>query len=174
MMDSGREEPDYFRDFRRWASEQNGGEVVAMRPLLAEMIGAGVVAADADSAEWKGFGGHPSWDVVGDGVLVDVKHAWPHRDGVLGIPPPPKSGRYDADKVHEIALIVLDGEAVAIQHEYLPGGTVTLTASARARAVYRVPVATMNAVMRQDGRARARWLVSTVDIADFLVRGARP
>jgi len=46
-----------------------------MRPLLAEMLGAGVVAADSEVAEWKGGGGHPSRDVSGDGLLADVRLA---------------------------------------------------------------------------------------------------
>ncbi len=143
-----------------------------MRPLLAEMLGAGVVAADSEVAEWKGGGGHPSWDVSGDGLLADVKLAWHHRDGVLGIPPPPQAGQYDPDKVHEIILVVLDG--VVVDHEYLPDGTVTMAARARALAVYRVPVATVNTVMRRDGRSRGRWLVDIRDVAGFLVRGAKP
>jgi hypothetical protein len=145
-----------------------------MRALLAEMIGAGVVVADSDEAEWMGGGGHPAWDVRGDKTLVDVKYAWHHKDGVLGIPPPPKkkTGKYEYDPstAHEISLVVLAD--VLTEHEYLPDGTVALTARARPSAVYRVPVATMNALMRRDGLSRGRWLVDLSGIADFLVRQA--
>jgi hypothetical protein len=58
---------DWYCGFRRWAPSREGESVVSMRPLLAEMLGAGVVAADSEVAEWKGGGGHPSWDVSGDG-----------------------------------------------------------------------------------------------------------
>ncbi|MER5215429.1 ATP-binding protein [Streptomyces sp. NPDC002838] len=80
--------PDWYRGFRRWEPRKPGKDVISMRALLAEMIGAGVVVADSDEAEWMGGGGHPAWDVRGDETLVDVKYAWRHKDGVLGIPPP--------------------------------------------------------------------------------------
>ncbi len=62
MIDA-RETPDWYRGFQRWEPSKDGENVVAMRPLLAEMIGAGVVAADSEEAEWKGGGAHPAWDV---------------------------------------------------------------------------------------------------------------
>jgi len=162
--------PDWYRGFRQW--EKCDGDLIAVRPLVAEMIGAGVVAADSTDAYWAGGGYQRSWDVRGDGVLVDVKRAWVHRAGVLGVPPPPaKTGQYDPEKVHEIALVVLEPK-VDIEHEYLADGAVTFSVRARPRAVFRIPVADMNRVMRQDGRSRGRWLVNLHDIASFLVRGS--
>ncbi|RBJ10499.1 hypothetical protein DRA43_02490 [Micromonospora provocatoris] len=161
---------DWYRGFRQW--EKCDGDLIAVRPLVAEMIAAGVVAAGSVDAYWAGGGSQRSWDVRGDGVLVDVKHAWVHRAGVLGVPPPPaKTRQYDPQKVHEIALVVLEAE-VDIDHEYWADGAVTFSVRARPRAVFRIPVADMNRVMRQDGRSRGRWLVDLHDIASFLVRGS--
>lgn len=165
------EDPDYYNGWRRWDPLVKGAEVVYLGPQLAEMIGAGVVAADSETATWKGLGGHPDWDVVGDGVTVDVKIAWHHRPGVLGIPPPPKKNgyRYDPVKVKVVALVVLS-EAV-VEHEYLPDGTITLSARAHASAIYRVPAVKMNAKMRRDGSSTGRWLINLADISGDLVRG---
>jgi hypothetical protein len=160
----------YYRGFRVW--ETGDGDLLAVRPLVAEMIGAGVVAADSSEAYWAGGGNQRARDVRGDAVKVDVKLAWVHRAGVLGVPPPPaRTRQYDPEQVHEIALVLLEPE-LEIDHEYLPDGAVTFAVTGRPRAVFRVPVGDMNRVMRQDGRSRARWLVNLVDIASFIVRGS--
>ncbi|MFG2042228.1 hypothetical protein [Dactylosporangium sp. NPDC048998] len=159
----------YYRGFRAW--ETGDGDLLAVRPLVAEMIGAGVVAADSSDAYWAGGGNQRDWDVRGGAVKVDVKLAWVHRAGILGVPPPPaKTRQYDPEQVDEIALVLLEPE-LRIDHEYLSDGAVTFAVTGRQRAVFRVPVGKMNRVMRQDGRSRGRWLVNLVDIASCIVRG---
>jgi hypothetical protein len=174
---------DWYRGWRRWVPRKEGSSVIVLNPLLAETIGAGVVAADSadwDSCEWYGGGNHWYWDVRADNVRVDVKSAWHHADGVLGIPSPPnakhedpaKRNQYEPEKVDEILLVVLG--TAHTEHEYLPDGTVTLTARAKAEQVYRVPVKTMNKITRQDRKSQQRWLVNIADIEPLRVRGEPP
>ncbi|WP_330256925.1 hypothetical protein OG874_21600 [Nocardia sp. NBC_00565] len=169
-MDDTTPSQGWYRGFRHWETDFSD----PVRPLLslnwlaAEMVGAGVVASDSLEAEW--MGGRSSWDFHGDGVYGDAKLAWHHTDGVLGIPNPPrKTGLFDPDKVDEVVLVVLSNTSVE-HHEYLPDGSVTFTMKAKPECVFRVPVETMNRVMRRDGKSNQRWLVDIKDIEAFRVR----
>ncbi|GAB3147117.1 hypothetical protein GCM10027290_29900 [Micromonospora sonneratiae] len=156
----------YYRSFLAW--ESGDRDLLAVRPLVAEMIGAGVVAADSSDAYWAGGGNQRG-----------LGRSWRRGQGRCeacvgapgGLPPPARTRQYDPEQVHEIALVLLEPE-LEIDHEYLPDGAVTFAVTGRPRAVFRVPVVTMNRVMRQDGRSRGRWLVNLVDIASCIVRGS--
>jgi hypothetical protein len=163
---------DWYQGFCGWDNEHSC--VPAVRPLLAELAGAGVVAADSAEATWYGATNHPGKDVTGDGRRCDVKRAWLHRPGVLGFAGPGRAAAFDPAQVDEIVLVWLEDEEITARCAYLPDGTVTLTAAATPRAVYRVPVPLMNEWMGRDGTSVVRWLVDLAFIAGRAARQQSP
>ncbi|MBC3844544.1 hypothetical protein GXW82_43485 [Streptacidiphilus sp. 4-A2] len=104
-------------------------------PVLAEMVGAGIVGADAGDADdlyWRGYSNQAHWDVRGAGFLVDVKRAWTDDADTIGFAGPQKPDDndlylYDQDKVHDILIVHLLDQDVSTTHGYEPDGTAFLT-----------------------------------------------
>ena len=122
----------YYPDLQ-WDAPQAGLRTAV--PLLAELSGAGVVAANSESedAYWRGASGGRHWDVKGDGRRVDVKRAWAHSTEALGFGGP-KSGSYDTSVVDDILLLHLEDADVTTAHSYEPDGQVRFETTGRPRA----------------------------------------
>lgn len=129
----------------KWDSPQMG--LRAAIPLLAEFAGAGVVGTDANDVYWRGASNERDWDVSGNGRRVDVKRAWLHAQGILGFGEP-STGSYDEARVDDIMLVHLEDVDVTTDHAYEPDGTVRFEMTGRPLAAYRIPVASLNALMR--------------------------
>ena len=169
---------DWYEGFGGWdASTLTGG---ALRPLLAELVGATVAGAEADQTVWwHGGSSHASYDVVADKgmssqVRSDIKRSWIHDADTLGFGGPGKRGDFNPAAVDLIVLVLLEPAGVTVDLGFDPDGTVTMTASGKPVAIYQVPAEKLNGIMRRDGRSVARWLVSFDDAEEYLVRGARP
>jgi hypothetical protein len=166
---------DWYPEFGGWDVENLGGGT--LRPLLAELVGASVVGSEAsETVFWHGGSSHRYFDVVADKGLPtqqrgDVKSAWRHDTISLGFGGPGNRGRFDETEVDEVILVLLAAGDVVVNLELDSDGSATIHATAKPTAVYRVPAESLNALMRQDGKALARWLVAFEDLPQFLVRG---
>lgn len=168
---------DWCEGFGGWdSSTRTGG---TLRPLLARRVGAIPVGPDArDTIWWHGGSSHAHDDVVSDRgnsdqVRTDVKRSWVHDVEAIGFGGPGKLGSFDPAAGDLIALVSLDAEDIAVELGSDPTGAVGLSARAVPQAVHHIPAASMNEIMRQDGRIVARWLVSFV-AEKYRVRGRRP
>ena len=153
-------------------------------PVLAEMAGAGVVAADAGDADdiyWRGYSNDPHWDARGDRRRVDVKRAWTENADTLGFPGPTKPDqhgeyRYDQDCVDDIMLVHLQDQDVTTEHGYEPEGSVFLAMRGKPLAAYRVPVPAINNMIKSKVIRRVsklRFVVPVQVLAPYQVRGPR-